>query len=164
MWTIIILAAIGILLVWLSYDNDFWDCLGGSILIGSVFATVGLLIAIASPMKTYEREFSKDIVCLQDNSSVSGTFMLGCGQINGTMKYVLYVVAEDSTYNMIQLDYDLVKIKYTEGKPKLNVFEITKVKNAVINYFALDTDIGDQRYVIEIPKGSIKTDYNLDAK
>ena len=86
----------------------------------------------------------------------------GCGQIEGKVKYVFYY-EEKGLYRMIQLDYNLVQIKYSEGKPKINIIE-NYPSDAFINNFAIDLDIFNKIYIIEVPKGTIKNNYNLDAQ
>ena len=64
---------------------------------------------------------------------------------------------------MMQLDYNLVQIKYSDSKPKVNVTE-NYPSDAFINNFAIDLDAFDKKYIIEVPKGTIKNNYNLDAQ
>ena len=113
-------------------------------------------------MDTYDKNYSLNIETLQDNNSVSGNFFLGCGQIECKMKYVFYY-EENGLYRMMQLDYNLVQIKYSDGKPKVNVTENYPSKT-FINNFAIDLDAFDKTYIIEVPKGTIKNNYNLDAQ
>lgn len=129
------------------------------ILFGGVLA---LIVGIMLPMDTYDKHYSLDIETLQDNNSVGGSFFLGCGQIEGKMKYVFYY-EENGLYRMMQLDYNLVQIKYSDSKPKVNVTE-NYPSDAFINNFAIDLDAFDKTYIIEVPKGTIKNNYNLDAQ
>ncbi len=142
--------------------NDFTDYILSSF-IGIVFgASIGLIVAIMLPMDTYNKHYSLNIETLQDNNSVIGNFFLGCGQIKGKMKYVFYY-EENGLYKMMQLDYNLVQIKYSNSKPKVNVTE-NYPSDAFINYFAIDLDVFDKTYIIEVPEGTIKNNYNLDAQ
>lgn len=132
--------------------------------IGAIFGLIiGIAIAFILPMDTYEKHYSINIVTLQDNNSTKGDFLLGCGNINGQMKYTFYY-EENGLYAMKQLDHDLVKIKYSDGQPKVNVIEKKHPTNKWINAFALDLFLFDKTYVIEVPKGTIHTDYSLDAQ
>lgn len=144
------------------YMNDFSDYTFSvviGILLGFIFS---LFVAIMLPMDTYDKHYSLDIETLQDNNSVSGNFFLGCGQIEGKMKYVFYY-EENGLYRMMQLDYNLVQIKYSDSKPKVNVTE-NYPSDAFINKFAIDLNVLDKTYIIEVPKGTIKNNYNLDAQ
>ncbi len=122
---------------------------------------LGFFVALMLPMDVYNKHSSLNIEALQDNNSVDGKFLLGCGQIGGKMKYVFYY-EENGFYKMGQLDYDLVRIKYTNDKPKVNIIH-TYPSNSLINYFAYDTDILNKTYIIEVPRGTIKNNYNLDG-
>ncbi len=166
MVTIIITIILTILIsIWLNYDKyffDFIDIIANVIVETLIGFIIGLTIALALPMKTYDKYSFLDIETLQDNSSVSGNFFLGCGQIEGKMKYVLYY-EEKGLYSMMQLDYDKVQIKYSNSKPKVNIIQ-NYPTDAFINNFAIDLDVFDKRYIIEVPKGTIKNNYNLDAQ
>ena len=166
MITILIAAIIGIAL---AIYNEYQESWGSFIdyvmmsMIGGLFgACIGFIIALTLPMQTYDKHYSLNIETLQDNSSLSGSFFLGCGQIEGKMKYVFYY-EEKGLYRMIQLNYNLVQIKYSDTKPKVNITENYPTES-IINYFAFDTDVFDKTYIIEVPKGTIKNNYNLDAQ
>lgn len=154
--------AIAIYKTYNGWLNDFIDYIVSSfigILLGGALA---LIVAIMLPMDIYDKHYSFNIETLQDNNSVSGNFFLGCGQIEGKMKYVFYY-EENGLYRMMQIDYELVQIKYYDGKPKVNVTE-NYPSDAFINKFAIDLDAFDKTYIIEVPKGTIKNNYNLDAQ
>lgn len=157
---------IGIYNTYGSYYDCFMDYFMDyfmNIFIGTAFgAGISLFIAIAIPMETYKNEYSLDIESLQDNNSVSGNFFLGCGQIEGKMKYVFYY-RENDLYRMMQLDYNLVQIKYSDSSAKVNVTENCPTE-AFINKFSVDMDLYHKTYIIEVPKGTIKNNYNLDSK
>lgn len=163
---IIICAVVGILIAineaYKEWGFDFMMIFLNSLLgfiLGSVF---GLFVSVMLPMNTYNKHYSVTIETLQDNSSVNGQFFLGCGQINGDMKYVLYF-EEKGLYQMMQIKYNLVQIKYSKRTPRLNVTEIYPT-DSWVNNFALDFDIHEKTYIIEVPKGTIKNNYNLDAQ
>lgn len=142
--------------------NNLSDYFGSSILGIIVGGCVGLCVGIMLPMETYDKHYSLNIETLQDNNTVSGDFFLGCGQIEGKMKYVFYY-KENELYRMMQLDYNLVQIKYSESTPKVNVTE-NYPSHAFINNFAIDLDAFEKTYIIEVPKGTIKNNFNLDAQ
>jgi hypothetical protein len=142
--------------------SDLSDYVAFSILGALLSFCIVLPISFMLPMDTYDKKYSLNIETLQDNNSVSGSFFLGCGQIEGKMKYVFYHEV-NGLYRMNQIDYDLVQIKYSDGKPKVNVTE-NELTKSWINFFALDFDIGLKTYIIEVPKGTIKNNYNLDAQ
>ena len=166
MITLLILAIIGIGIAIYETHHSYEANLGDYIFVSIVGALVGLIVgiilAIMLPMNTYDKHYSLNIEALQDNNTTSGNFFLGCGQFEGKMKYVFYY-EEKGLYRMMQIDYDFVQIKYSDGKPKVNVTE-NYPSDAFINNFAIDLDIFHKTYIIEVPKGTIKNNYNLDAQ
>ncbi len=166
MTTILILSILGILIAiyesYSSYECNIGDYIFVSIMGGLIGCIGGIILALALPMNTYNKKYSLNIETLQDNSSISGNFFLGCGQISGKMKYVFYY-EENGLYRMMQVDYNLVQIKYSDDKPKVNITEIYPT-DAFINHFAIDLNVFDKTYIIEVPKGTIKGNYNLDAQ
>lgn len=134
-------------------------CLLGGAMAG---LAVGFLIALAIPMDTYHKKYSLKIEALQDGSNTVGRFFLGTGHIEGKMKYVFYY-EEDGLYTLKQVDSGDAKVKYTDGTPQVDVTEI-EITDSWINGIALDMDIHDKTYIIEVPKGTINNSYNLDAQ
>jgi hypothetical protein len=125
---------------------------------------VGFVIVLFLPTETYKYKYSVDIVSLQDNSNTKGTFFLGSGQINGSMKYVFYYESDTGLYRMCQIDYNLTEIKYTKEKPKVIITEYRK-KDTFKNKFTIFSfHQPDNTYVIEVPEGTIKNNYNLDSQ
>jgi len=95
MYTIITLYIIGYLFfVYMYYKEcNGWD--DGFVIIlplihALLFATAGLIIAIALPVKYETTSWSENIVTLKDNKTLEGRFFLGSGIINGSMKYFYY--------------------------------------------------------------------------
>jgi len=153
MVTILICAIIG--MIFFGYDSDWrFDLLNGvmssftGIMVGGL---LGLILAIILPLDTYDKQYSLNIESLQDNS-VDGNFFLGTGNIGGKMKYTFYY-EENKLYRMVQLDYDLVQIKYSDNRPKVNVTEKFPTES-LINYFAWDFDCFSKTYIIEVPKNT----------
>lgn len=153
---------IGIYNCYKGWMNDYIDYIAFSFSGAFIGGLIGLILSIMLPMDTYNKQYSLSIETLQDNSSVSGNFFLGCGQIGGSMKYVFYY-EKNGLYKMMQIDYELVQIKYSDSKPKVNVTEIYPT-NSIINNFAFDFNCFNKTYIIEVPKGTIKNNYNLDAQ
>ena len=166
MWTIIIITAIVLFIAIYqevnSYYSDFEDYVLVSIeaiLIGGI---IGTAVAFALPAKTEIVKTNYNLEALQDNNSVKGSFFLGSGQIEGKMKYVFYY-ENDGYYKLEQADYNEVKVKYSDEKPKAERFNRKNVKDAFINNFAIDCNCY-QEYIIYVPKGTIKQNYSLDAQ
>lgn len=167
MWTIIIITAIAIFIacfneykhVFYSDGFDYFMMVFLGLLIGGV---IGTAIAFALPAKTEIVKTTYNLEALQDNNSVKGSFFLGSRQIEGKMKYVFYY-ERDGFYKLEQADYEEVKVKYSDEKPKAERFNRKNVKDAFINNFAIDCNCY-QEYIIYVPKGTIKQNYSLDAQ
>ena len=170
MITIIVLAIIGFSasLIYmyrdLGFDNigDFILSLLTSILMALGGGLLGFVIASFMPMKTEIIKTTYNLECLQDNGATKGKFYLGSGQIDGSMKYVFYY-EENGFYQLHQVDYYKAKIKYSDENAKAEKYDEVPCKKAFINYFAIDVDF-QQYYIIYVPKGTIKQNYNLDAQ
>ena len=166
MWTIIIITVIAIFIACLmEYSEgcaDFVDYLLVSIQALFIGAMLGAFIAFALPAKTEIVKTTYNLEALQDNNSIKGSFFLGSGQIDGKMKYVFYY-EKDGYYKLEQADYNKVKVKYSDEKPKAELFNRKNVKDAFINNFAIDFNYY-QEYIIYVPKGTIKQNYSLDAQ
>lgn len=166
MFIVLIFAILGIVGGIVIAYNDKWSTffeyvqysISGAFYLG----VVGIIVAALLPMDTCQEEYYWEIENLQDNSSVEGNFFLGCGQVDGTMKYTFYI-QEGDFYRMKQLNYDQVRIQYTEGSPKVHITE-RSLTDHWSNNFSIDHNIGEKWYVIEVPKGTIQQNYNLDAK
>jgi len=139
---------------------DFVEYIMLGLMGGIAGFAVGALLALALPMKTQVSAYENEIVALQDNLGTSGSFFLGSGNIDGSIKYVFYYKAEGS-FRMAQVDYKDAVIKYSDEAKVIRYKE--EPIGAFINLFALDIPSRDE-YEIYVPKGTIKNDYNLDAQ
>ena len=167
MWTIIIITAIALFIAIYQeynsyYHSDFVDYILVSFLAILIGGSIGIATALALPTKTEIVKTTYNLEVLQDNNSVEGSFFLGSGQIEGKMKYVFYY-EKDGYYKLEQADYNEVKVKYSDEKPKAERFRQKDVKDAFINNFAIDCNY-HQEYIIYVPKGTIKQNYSLDAQ
>lgn len=167
MWTIIIITAIALFIaIYQEYNScyypDFEDYISVSIPAILIGGFIGTAVAFALPAKTEIVKTTYNLEALQDNNSVKGSFFLGSGQIDGKMKYVFYY-ENDGYYKLEQADYNEVKVKYSDEKPKADRLNRKNVKDAFINNFAIDCNCY-QEYIIYVPKGTIKQNYSLDAR
>lgn len=164
MATIIIFIVIGIIVgICMGVDEgDFGLGIIFSLLFAILGGSLGYLVAINLPCKMETVKITLQLESLQDNGSVEGSFYLGSGQIDGTMKYVFYY-KDGEYYKLWQADYKYSSIKYSDEKPKAEVFIQKEVKGAFINNFAIDF-VEEPTYIIYVPKGSIKQGFILDAQ
>lgn len=147
------------------YLDDFTDKVLAfilSILHGVLGCMVGFVIGIILPAKTEIVNTTYYLTTLCDNTSINGAFFLGSGVIDGTMKYSMYLENADGTYQLFMTDYNLTKIKYSNDRPKI-VTKTEQPTKCFYNYFAIDLDY-TTTYIIYVPNGSIKSNFELDAK
>lgn len=167
MYTILLFFGIVAIIHTYKEVSDFgwsWDLIPLSFLVGILGAVFGFFVAVCLPMDYKKSHWEESIISLKDNSSFSGHVFLGSGQINGKMVYVYYQKNKDDTYQMWQADYWKCKIRYTNGSPKIIIDDISFEKNTW-NKWAIDVaDECQQRYIFEIPEGSIKSMFELDSQ
>lgn len=100
---------------------------------------------------------SVDIASLQDNSSVSGQFFLGSGQVNGTMAYTYMIHDADGGYTMKTID--AVDAKIYESDDATPHIETWNMKKSFLFLYEDKTV-----YKIYIPENSIKINYDIDLQ
>lgn len=169
MWTIIIFlilfAAISIITSINTYD-DFTE--GFVRFIGYVIlgCGIGFIVTLALPSKMIEKQSSYSIMNIADRNSVTGDFFIGCGNIDGKMKYTFYYAQDSNTFAMHQVDYTDAVIKYSDSTqtPHVVVYTTLDDPNYFWNKFSYDTDYGKKRYIFYVPKGTIRNNYTLDAE
>ncbi len=149
---------------WRNRNGFDSDCIFMGIFAAIGGGMVAIIIAFALPVTYITTKWSEKLESLQDNNSVNGSFFLGYGQVNGSMKYVYYVQNNDSTYQMWQADYYKSSIKYSPNAPQINITSKNE-KDCTWNNFAFDFfDESNQTYIFEVPKGTIKNNFNLDSQ
>lgn len=142
---------------WYKFD---WTLPFGLMSMGFVLS---ILIALLIPLKTITVKYSCEIEAIQDNGSISGSFFLGSGHVNGGISYYLYVKG-DNGIGMIKIDADNALIHYSDN-PHIVILKQEEDKNSLRNKFSIrPTHEQDNEYDIYIPKGSIRNDFTLDAK
>jgi len=169
MLTIIICSLIGaIFFAWLCRDE-------GALILGgfaglTLGAVVGLIIAVIIGMRTpTEEEITQikeiQLVALQDNSGISGSFFLGSGVIKEKFYYVYYYRNEDGSFSLGKILAEKARVFEENRKDGiLEKIEITeKPKVDKISRWALPPCMYvKEKYIFRIPKGSIRNDFKLD--
>jgi len=133
-----------------------------SVLVAAASSILGVIVALLIPSVT-ETDIQKiSLMNLNDGSSMHGSFFLGSGTIDEKMQYTYYY-EDNGYYKLGQVECSKALIKYNEGDPFLEIHRKKLIKGPVINYFSLvkNTPI---KIVFNIPEGSIKSNFHLDAK
>lgn len=159
---ILIFGIVGALLV-------HWDC-GDAIdkifgfLIGCLVGllpslAIGFIISMtifgAAPM---EYKYSQDLIAMKDNTSISGSFFLGTGQIDSDLCYIYIVEADKGvTTKTIKQKSNEVYIRYTDGQPYLEYW------GPVNDPWRFPNE--SSYYVFYLPEGSVISNvYEIDLE
>jgi len=149
--------------IYRSVFGFFIGCFIGSI-VGLIFALiVGVFVKDVHP-EWIETSVVKtiNIMNIQDNSTTSGTFFLGCGSINGIMYYSYYEVVGDNEFKLCKLDVDVANIRYISEGEKPRIEQISRELSRDSTNWG--TWLGNPQYNIYVPNGSIHNNFNLDAQ
>ena len=146
------------------YGRIDWNDIGPSLGVGCLtmfFACLLVMLPVGMLVDPkYEKEIRTiEVTALEDNSATSGSFFFGCGSIDGTMKYVFYMKTGEGEYEMGMMNYRGVKIRYENTTPR-----IERTYGISTNKWSIREHNKVLKTVIVVPKGTIKQNYNLDAK
>lgn len=104
---------------------------------------------------------------LQDGSSVRGSFFLGSGVINEVSVFTWYEQPQLGSYRQARADADDSTVHYTDQAPRY-VVHIEKYQDGSFwGTWGWRLDAGNEvyrTYDFYVPKGSVKSSYELDAK
>lgn len=143
------------------YPRDTFEFVFIPLMIGALTGTVVLgiftILSIANLLPTHTESTYGSLEAINDNSSVSGSFFLGSGSVNGRMVFSYYQKSGDS-YQLLQQDADRSLVKYTDGIPTV---EYLKDCSSIPS---LESICSSPRFIFYVPRGSIQSNYNLDAK
>lgn len=108
----------------------------------------------------YVQYYEREITAINDNSSISGRFYLSGGRIDEKMVYV-YFIKSNGGEKMDQVGADITTI-YTSNNPRIVGYkEVFKNKFLRSRNFL---EIGNYKYSIYVPKGTIKNEFNVDLE
>lgn len=169
MFTILGLGIVCFIVAFVLIMRDGIDCFEDflfSLLFGFLWGIIGvgagLIISLVIPADKHIVTYSNEIVTLQDNNALEGTFFLGSGGFGNDMYYSFYYKTEDGGFKSKTLDSDFVTIYYDENpRYEVNVEETT---DAFINKFSICASCGGKERKLFVPEGTIKENYNLDAQ
>jgi len=141
------------------WDNDWvakwvkWNFFG--VIIALIFVAV-IGDKIEHDYKTYKSV--QYIETLSDNSEISGSFFLGSGTIKDEWTYSFYIKKGNAFY-IKSIKAKNIPIIYSDDRPR--VVTIT-IKDETDSPWIFN-NIEKKSTTIYVPRGSIKTNFNLDA-
>ena len=166
----ILIFVISFLILSIREYKDCEDILGSIILGGlkSIIVTILLgaicfsIISVEADIQTVPSS-NTQLYALQDSNSVQGTFFMGCGSIDGSMKYT-YLIKDGDAFQLKTINTNGVNIKETDSEPHI-VFYKNVYKNPKVAWWVGDVPIIDNpNPEIYIPKGTIEYGFNIDLK
>ena len=155
-----------IIMISVIYSDDNWPGFGEwlfAIFIGSLLGIFITLIASGViggfATQEYVLKDSFKIYALQDNNGVQGSFFLGSGSVSSNLKYYYAATYEDGI-KIYDIDVHKAILK-NDDNPHIEKYEIQFVNKFIRNNVG---NLGDIKYKIYIPKGSIQYNFNVDLK
>lgn len=143
------------------------DAIFTGILGGLFGAFIGFCVASLYSLDSVDaRSEPQYLVNLKDGSSITGDFFIGIGHVDEEMKYSFYVETEDNIFELKTIEADEAKISYIkEGeRPYLTTHcDDYSALNPKLRLWS-DRDCFFNDIIFYVPKGSIKSDYELDAE
>jgi hypothetical protein len=151
----------------LQYIDDWADLpetIFMPILSGMMGCLLGATIALLIPSVTETSIEKNYLKALNDGQSVHGRFFLGIGSFDGKMNYTYYY-KKDDFYILNQIDYQTARVRYFDGQPFVETYIRKRVDGSRINNFSIrDINPKTIKVVFNVPEGTIKNDYHLDAR
>ena len=159
-----------IFIIWLTivyiiekkYDKGITPCWVFVIMFGLFLSilTPMLLGLIVKPEIRTETSYTR-IANIQDNITTEGSFFLGTGSIEGETYYYYYYSNIYDGYSLGKIKTSKAYIKYSDKTPVMvTTSYYFKSDNAKYWYYITKHD----DIYFNVPRGSIKVGYNLDAK
>lgn len=155
---IIICMIIGMIIGYLSWDNDtgFYGFMGFVIGLILFFVVGG---AIGDDLATKEIVEEQKIYALNDSLGVEGGYYLFSGYIDGDLKY-RYVVDTDKGKHIEEVDADYGYIKEGGYEPMVKHYYYDFEKKWH-SWFAYKLFVEDY-YEFYVPENTVTTEYNVD--
>ena len=147
--------------------NSFLEVSGVSILMSILALVISFLVSLVlgacfmnCDMKLLSQQ-TQNLYAISDGNEVEGSFFLGSGTIDDSMKYVYIVEVEGKGYKMKTIGVNNAFVSYTEDTPTL-VTNTYVFENEFLNFIAFPANATE--YIFNIPTGSITNTYVIDMK
>ena len=128
------------------------------------FVAIGSMIVSGVLPKQYYEHSRTELVALKDNTGISGSFFLGSGNINSTMKYY-YLVNSEFGLEMRSVEAGVARIQEKDDEsPHLRIMKKQYadpwIRGKIWNLCPARENI----YVFVIPPDSVLRDYRVDLE
>ena len=103
------------------------------------------------------------MMAMKDQSTVSGSFFLGSGSIDGKWKYAFYTIGKDKSIKLQTVDVGEAMV-FEDGEENPRVERYGKeFDEENWKYFAIGCDCANH-YEFHVPKGSLTNQFKLDLE
>lgn len=139
-----------------------------SIGIGILLFGLTSLISVTIFTDVTEKEFyeieSTEIYSVGLHDTTSGSFFLGCGNVNSEFVYTFYEKDSEDNYKLSYISCDKTTICETNNKKPCVVLYKSKLTRSsyMWSYGACQLSVA-KKYVIYVPEGSIVQQFNIAA-
>ena len=146
---------------------SFWETFFGSAGFAIMFFLVGILVAFIlsaiwedAPVEIITST-DHEIVALQDNLELKGSFFLGSGYVDNELSYAYMRYVDGCGYKIETVDASNAYVEFTDKQPYVSIVSY-QFKDKWRNYFTVPYNSGDAFFYV--PEGSILQNYNIDLK
>ena len=122
------------------------------------FCCGGIVGAFFEPVSYTQTE--TPLIALKDNSTINGSFFLGCGNVDSKTQYSYAVDTEFGIEIRTLSENNKIYFKYDEGAPALIKSE--PVYSTLAEWLSVPYD--RPVYTFRIPEGSIINEYQVDLE
>lgn len=161
-WILVLIILGGVIFsVWFAFEyGDFLYLPFGFMMTFLVFIFAALIGGGASYNLPHTYKHTNvDIIALQDGNSVNGKFFLGSGYLNGEPTYTFYT-SENGGAKLSNQPAENVIVYQDTNKP----YAVRETECVSDFKWLVDCPSSDDIVELHIPKGTIKSNYVLDAK
>ena len=144
-------------------ESDYFseDNLGVTGALTVVTVIIALIVGFHLPYKNHLVKITYQLESLEDGNSIRGRLFLGCGMVNERLQYSFYY-KDRGYYILEQLDIYDTKIKYSDN-PRFIICKSVE-DDIWYNQFVIGMNDEFKRYILCVPRGTIKNNYYLDTK
>lgn len=138
-----------------------WTIVSLLICFGVMMTCLAFSSIIGENLSTnYTLTSSSPIVALKDDKITRGHFFLGCGGVDGDLRYYY---AEDSSrgYKVKSIDIDNCYILFDDDHPRIERYDVTSFNKKRHYIYAMPYGY---YYKLYVPHGSITTEFKVDLE
>lgn len=146
-----------------SEHRVYWDGVlppfFATLIFGGIVALV-INIGVSGALASEAVTTTNNLTTLQDGSQTTGTFFLGSGYVDGKQVFSYYE-KRGGAYYLESIDAEHAKVVESSGQPRV---EHTCDQTTSVWISVFSTCWNNYDYTFYVPKGSVVTNYTLDAK